>query len=155
MDTDGSGTLDKEEFEAVMMVLFGNVMMRVLIQYACTLLVVPMIAQLVLNGIAWCIHYAYQTIATLDEHYQFADVVEVNMERIWVQAITFWSDKVPAVAHTVGAYISGCLDAIPDSVWNSIPLTLLSSILSLILIPWSLMKIDDLFQILASTKSNK
>jgi hypothetical protein len=155
MDQDGSGTLDKEEFEAVMMVLFGNVMMRVLIQYACTLIVVPMIAQLLLDGIAWCIHYAYQTIATLDEHYHLADVVEVRMEQIWVLAITFWSDKVPPVAHTVGASISGCLDSVPDSVWNTIPLTLLSTILSLMLIPWSLMKIDDLFQMLASTKSNK
>ena len=42
------------------------------------------------------------------------------------------------------------VDKIPDSVWSTIPLTLISTILSMMIVPWTLMKIDDFFQYIAS-----
>ena len=155
MDQDGSGSLDREEFEAVMMVLFGNVMLRVAFQYACTLLIVPLIAKSILDGFIWGIYYLYGVISTLDEHSQLADTVEMSLERIWSEAIAFWSDKVPVQLLTAGDVISGYLSAIPESVWNTIPLTLISTILSMMLIPWTLMKVDDFFQGLAENKGGK
>ena len=49
MDMDNSGTLDKEEFEQVMMILFGNVLFRIVIQYSLTLIIVPLFAQMILD----------------------------------------------------------------------------------------------------------
>lgn len=154
MDADGSGHLDKEEFEAVMMVLFGNVMMRVAIQYACTLLIVPMIAQGLLNGMLWIVHSICTMISTLDEHNSLANSIELGLEHLWHHAISFWSAKLPTFVHTAGSVVHGWLQAIPESVWNTIPLTLLSTVLSLMLIPWSLLQIDDFFQRLAERSNN-
>lgn len=155
MDQDKSGSLDKEEFEAVMMVLFGNVMLRVAFQYACTLLIVPLIAKSFLDGVIWIIYAIYGFVSTLDEHSQLADVVEVSMEHIWKEAVTFWSSRMPLVFLSAGSTFSGWIDAIPESVWNTIPLTLISTLLSMMLIPWSLMKIDDFFQWLAEKKGQE
>lgn len=44
MDTDHSGVLDKIEFRQVIVLLFGNIFVRVLIQWICTLLIVPYLA---------------------------------------------------------------------------------------------------------------
>jgi hypothetical protein len=149
MDVDGSGSLDRDEFDAVMMVLFGNVLLRVLFQYACTLLIVPLIAQLILGGIVRGIKMTYQFVSTLDEHSQMADIVEVELEQIWEALTVRVHDLMPGQVRQWGALLSGYAKAVPSSVWNTIPLTLLSTILSLMIIPWSLMKIDDFFQSLA------
>ena len=151
MDTDGSGHLDRDEFEAVMMVLFGNVMMRVAIQYACTLLIVPLIAQAVLTGFNWLVDMTSIILLTLDEH----NFVELTIEHVWRHAMHFWSSKLPSVVHKTGDVVHGWVQAIPDSVWNTIPLTLLSTVLSLMLVPWSLLQIDDFFQRLAERSNAK
>lgn len=155
MDSDGSGHLDRDEFEAVVMVLFGNVMMRVVIQYACTLLIVPMIAQAILSTITGTIQFVYLLIATLDERNSLANSVELLLEHLWHHAITFWSSKIPSFVYSGVEVVQGWLDAIPDSVWESIPLTLVSTILSCMLVPWSLLQIDDLFQRLAESSNAK
>lgn len=157
MDADQSGSLDKEEFEAVMMVLFGNVMTRVAIQYACTLLIVPMIAQAVLDGLVWLTGRAYQEITTLDEHYDLANTVELSLEGIWANASKLWDERVPEPVQDglvkVGTQVQEWINLVPESVWSTIPLTLLSTVLSLMLIPWSLLKIDAFFQSLADRGS--
>lgn len=149
MDVDQSGSLDREEFDAVMMVLFGNVLLRVLFQYACTLLIVPLIAQTILTGIVRGIKTSYQFVSSLDEHSLIADVVEVELEQVWEDVTTRLRDLMPEQVHKLGTFLWKYIDAVPSSVWNTIPLTLLSTILSLMIIPWSLMKIDDFFQSLA------
>jgi hypothetical protein len=39
MDLDGSGLLDHEEFQEVMSVLFGNIVLRVIAQWSLTIMV--------------------------------------------------------------------------------------------------------------------
>jgi hypothetical protein len=152
MDVDGSGTLDKEEFGQVMMVLFGNVMMRVLFQYACTLMIVPLVAKALLDGVISAINFGCIFVSNLDEHSQWADSVELAIEHAWSHAIAWWGVKVPAVVQEAGTVVYGWFHMIPAGVWSTVPLTLMSTILSLMLIPWSLMKIDDFFQIMAERK---
>lgn len=155
MDSDGSGHLDREEFEAVVMVLFGNVMMRVVIQYACTLLIVPMIAQAILSTITGSIRFVYLLIATMDERNSLANYLELFLEHLWYHAITFWSSKIPSFVYHGMEVVQEWLAVIPDSVWESLPLTLVSTILSCMLVPWSLLQIDDLFQRLAEYSNVK
>jgi len=149
MDTDQSGYLDREEFEAVMMVLFGNVMMRVAIQYSFTLLVVPMIAQILLDVIMQIVNHAYTIITTLDEKYELFNRIESSLEHILKSTIDFWKTLIPLpVTRGLGS-VQELLELIPESVWNTIPLTLLSTVLCLVLVPWALFKIDEFFQGLA------
>ena len=42
---------------------------------------------------------------------------------------------------------------IPDSVWNAVPLTLVSTILGIVVVPWCIFQVDDFFQRLADTKA--
>jgi len=161
MDVDNSGHLDREEFEAVMMVLFGNVLMRVLFQYACTLLLVPILAQYVWKGLCWLIQWVYTMITTLDEHSKVADAVEVSLESIWNDAVLFWKELlpwekvIPTFVYSIQNTLQGWLAAVPSSVWDTVPLTFISAILSLMLIPWSLLKIDDYFQSIADKKAKE
>jgi hypothetical protein len=87
----------------------------------------------------------------LDEHSQFADTVEVSLETVWEELMDFLHSHitVPAVVSNVTSTLKGYAQAVPSTVWNSVPLTIVSTILSLMIIPWSLMKIDDFFQSLA------
>ena len=172
MDVDNSGRLDRDEFENVIMVLFGNVLTRVLLQYVCTLLLVPLIAQYILRGIIGSIYYAYETITTLDEHSAVADNIEVTLETIWsevceyVNSILFypiamssiWDDIhniIPDIVWTYTDKIVDIISSIPNSVWEGIPITLISTILSIMLVPWSLMKVDDIFQSIAAARGRK
>ena len=94
MDIDNSGRLDKDEFENVIMVLFGNVLTRVLLQYACTLMIVPFIAQYILKGVINGIFWTYETITTLDEHSDVADSIEVTIETIFHEIYEFINHTV-------------------------------------------------------------
>jgi hypothetical protein len=149
MDEDHSGHLNREEFEAVMMVLFGNVMVRVALQYILTLLLVPMIAQYLLNEYARLVEVIYCIIATLDEQHPLFNAIELTLEHTWKTAIDFWSPMIPVVVNRAFDKVQGFLSAVPDSVWNTIPVTLLSTVMTLTLVPWTLIKIDDFFQRIA------
>ena len=140
------------------MVLFGNVLMRVAIQFACTLCLVPILAQYVLDGMLWLSGYMYYLGTTLDDHSSIIDQAETTLLGFWNETTTWWDellpwdDIVPNVMWTVVDKGKEAFDAIPASVWATIPLTLISTILSIILVPWSMLKIDDWFASLAEKK---
>jgi hypothetical protein len=149
MDKDKSGALDKKEFELVMMVLFGNVLLRVVFQYSCTLMIVPLVANTILNFLARSFTTTVTFLQNMDQHSQVADTFELFLERL-VDA--FWGmlgRVTPNVIQHGGSHLAGLLQSIPSSVWAALPLTLLSTVLGLMIVPWSLMQIDDWFQSLA------
>ena len=151
MDADGSGHLDKEEFAQVMMVLFGNVMMRVVFQYAATLMLVPLLAQYILKGLTFVFGLIPQIwndyidqYTPLDEFFEGASVQ--------IQSKIIELTQRPDLVLKVRNMYSTVLEKIPDSVWATIPLTLISSVLGMMIVPWTLMKIDDFFQSMANKK---
>ena len=155
MDRDQSGTLDKAEFQEVMMVLFGNVLFRVLAQYSMTLMIVPFVAQAMLDGIYRGIELFYIFLTTLDEHSTLMNTIEVYLESTWSDLLTRIEGHTPLMVQFMAQKVYNLLQAVPSSVWNTLPLTLLSTVLGLAVVPWSLMKIDDYFQSLADRKAAK
>lgn len=153
MDEDGSGTLDQEEFAQVMMVLFSNVLLRVMAQWSLTLMIVPLVAQYILDAIYWLIAKVYEIVTELDEHAEIFNEIELAIEGAWAWVL----EKTPPFILTAASTVKQGLDYVPDSVWNTIPLTLLSTILGLLVVPWTIMKIDDFFQDVAdpTKKQNK
>jgi EF hand len=149
MDVDQSGNLDRDEFDNVMCVLFGNVLLRVLFQYACTLMLVPILAQYIYNGFVFLVVTITTYLASLDDDWKFAIQLHAQLDLIVATISTFVEDMIPGFVQTAYITITGYIDQIPDSVWDTIPITLLSTILSLMIIPWSLLQIDDFFQYLA------
>jgi hypothetical protein len=148
MDRDGSGTLDQAEFNLVMAVLFGNVLIRVLTQWSMTLIIVPLVANLILDGIQASIIGIWDLITNLDEHSSVADRIEMSLESSWQCLVT----TTPAPLLRFVADLHDLLSFVPDSVWESIPLTFLSTVLGLVVVPWLLLQIDGFFQKMADRR---
>ena len=151
MDTDGSGQLDKQEFRCVMIYLFGNVIIRVLVQWSMTLLIVPLVAQYVLDALYGATEFVYDTITTLDEDYTLANWVELHIE---AAARMAWQ-ATPATLQTALTTAEYYIAQVPESVWNSIPLTLLSTILGIAVVPVIIFSIDEFFTKMASRNARK
>mmetsp|Transcript_28341 Transcript_28341/g.68942 ORF Transcript_28341/g.68942 Transcript_28341/m.68942 type:complete len:337 (-) Transcript_28341:235-1245(-) len=152
MDDDHSGALDRDEFDNVMCVLFGNVLFRVLFQYGCTIMLVPLLAQYVYKAIVFLLGQTTAYVASLDDDLEWANRLHAQVDLIWVSITNWLEDVVPVAVQDGYDVVVSKLDDIPSEVWDTIPITLLSTILSLMIIPWSLMKIDDFFQYLAERK---
>lgn len=151
MDIDHSGSLDQDEFHCVMGVLFGNVLLRVLAQWSLTLMIVPLLAQTALNAIYATVRATAAFVANLDEHSSVADSIELTVEGTWQCLVDTTPDAIVTMVEQLHHYLS----FVPDSVWNSIPLTLLSTLLGLVVVPWTLFQIDDFFQYLAERRQRR
>jgi hypothetical protein len=150
MDLDGSGTLDRKEFEQVMMVLFGNVLLPVIFQYSVTLLIGPLLAPVILNGIGTAFRFTVAQLSQLDQYHALNVLFHgglVILATIWH---VLWHRLIlsytPTMLQTMAGFLMRQIGKIPDSIWNMLPLTFLSTILALVVVPHSLMKIDDFFK---------
>jgi EF-hand domain pair len=148
MDRDRSGTLDQSEFNQVMTVLFGNVLIRVLTQWSMTLIIVPLVANLILDGIQGSILWILNFIGNLDEHSSVADRIEVSLETSW-QCL---AATTPAPLLHFLTQLRELLSFVPESIWESIPLTFISTVLGLVVVPWLLLQIDAIFQAMADRR---
>jgi EF hand len=149
MDVDRSGSLDRDEFRAVMMLLFSNVVFRVMVQWSMTLMIVPCIARSLLDAIYATLDFLYNIVTNLDEYSHMANAFELTLEAIG-EAIV--DHLLPSIVVKLAATAHFYLQTIPDAVWNSIPLTLLSTILGMLVVPYLILQVDDFFQHLAARK---
>lgn len=149
-DVDESGTLDKEEFRQVMMVLFGNVILRVIVQWTMTIMIVPLLARRILEWVYQASERVFDFIANLDQHSSIADSIEVSFETI---CGAIWT-SLPTLMHVYAEKMGHLLRMVPDSVWNALPLTIISSVLGIVVVPWIIFKVDDFFQWLADRKTS-
>jgi len=152
-DKDNSGHLDREEFDNVMTVLFSNVLFRVMLQYSMTLMIVPFLAQMILTGFTNAIHSVWNLITQLDEHSTYANQVELAIEGARDKVLEVYSEHAPEFFQNAVTKVADVIDSIPDSVWSTVPLTLTSAILGIMIVPWSILKMDDFFQYLADKKA--
>jgi len=151
MDADGSGALDKEEFREVMEVLCSNVFTRVMAQWALTLLIVPLVAKYILDGLAFVFGFFWTKLQDLD---QYEDLEAVVMEKVY--AGQDWAvQKLPAVVITYGEKAKEIIDSVPAENLATIPVTLLSCILGCLVVPYTIFKIDEFFQSMADKKQKK
>ena len=154
-DLDNSGTLDRDEFGEVIAVLCGNVFTRVFAQWSLTLIIVPMVAKLLLDGVVSFVSFCCDALTNLEGYdaMQAAFLTQCNQTGGWLY------EKFPAflikAGSTLASRIQGIVDVIPDSVWSTIPVTLVSCILGCLAVPYIIFKIDDFFQALAERKTTK
>lgn len=138
-----------------MMVLFGNVLFRVACQYALTLALVPFTARTILNVLTGIVSFLVTTVQRLDEHSSLADTVEKFIERLGALFYSILIAYTPGILQTIGSKLAHIIEQVPPSVWSAVPLTLISTILGMMAIPWTLMKVDDFFQELADKKAKQ
>mmetsp|Transcript_23982 Transcript_23982/g.43370 ORF Transcript_23982/g.43370 Transcript_23982/m.43370 type:complete len:345 (-) Transcript_23982:179-1213(-) len=148
MDEDNSGSLDETEFLEVMKLLCSSILLRVTIQWTMTLMIVPLLAQYLLDGIQFLIVFVAASIAGVD-----------IIEDLWKALVTFTEDEIayvssfiPSMIKATGSKLYELLCMIPESVWEVLPLTLLTCILGCLAVPCMLFKLDDHIQNLAEKK---
>jgi len=186
LDANRDGLLDKAEFQTVLALLMGNVMSRIFFQFACTLLIVPVVAQAVLSK-TMDLYYGYllptTTVVTTVVMTEFQDKYQplLEMALCWDLIQTYGSIVMNKatdylfqnnnnttidlglgllqggataaqlfVADKYDVFIRQPIHDIPQETWDSLPLTLLSAILTMIIVPYSILKTDDFFQWLAN-----
>lgn len=152
-DRDNSGTLDREEFLEVMSVLCGNIFTRVFAQWSLTLIIVPLVAKLILDGIVWLVNFGWDKVTHLEDYDAIENVFTIRSKQIgnWLYGNTpALFLKLASMGRTKA---QGFLDMVPDSVWQTIPVTLVSCILGCLAVPYIIFKIDDYFQALAEKKN--
>jgi len=173
LDANGDGCLDKQEFRSVLALLMGNVLARIVFQFACTLVLVPLLAQTVLEGAAeahgcisaWIVATllpVWETHGPLLEYALGLDLVRAHLPVAWGKvADVMRSDALPLWLQVALATASETLETevlvrvreIPLETWDSLPLTILSTVLALVIVPLSISKTDAFFQFLAQAFS--
>jgi len=155
MDVDNSGSLDREEFTQVMTVLCSNVLTRVMAQWALTLILVPLMAQYILVAISWAAIVAWTNFTELENYDEITD----RCGEIGYQAKDWVVERVPGVvlAHldTAGSKLFKLLESVPDSVWDTLPVTLMSCMLGIIFVPYTIFTIDEFFASMADRKKKE
>jgi len=143
-DVNNDEQLSLFEFKSVMMLLFSNVLLRVLVQWMLTILIVPMISQKIVHDIESGLNATWIFITELDEHTSLANSIEIAVESVRDYLLSFgW----------INASFSFLWNLIPVSVLNTIPITLCSILLASVVVPWIIFKIDDTFQWIADRLS--
>ncbi len=113
-----------------------------------TLIIVPLVAQYILNAL-YFIHTTFWNIVTdLDEYSPDMDKIELMIE----STRDVVASKLARVLVATNHMIMELLDKVPTSVWNTVPLTLLSCVLGCLAVPYIIFKIDDYFQEVAEKK---
>lgn len=180
LDINRDGSLDKGEFQMVLVLLMGNVMSKILFQFVCTLLVVPFVANAIfentLNGFGY-IHGVVKEswLPVFQEQYQPLLEVALGWDLITRYAsIAFATTtnaarnsgiadrlfdlvEVPVqyVVEKYDAFVLQPIGEIPQETWDSLPLAFVSTILTMIIVPLSIVKTDDSFRFLANRFGGK
>mmetsp|Transcript_39295 Transcript_39295/g.59337 ORF Transcript_39295/g.59337 Transcript_39295/m.59337 type:complete len:157 (-) Transcript_39295:2363-2833(-) len=116
-DEDNSGDIDEEEFTKIMIVLFSQITSRIGAYYAILILLVP-----------------YLISGTL----AFLDLIGVDTALIALDR-GVWDRYAPQV-------LQDLFDKIPDSVWETLPDTLIGIFMMMFVIPMAWDYMDIFFQ---------
>ena len=115
-----------------------------------TLVIVPLVAQYILN----ILHYIHTTfwniVMNLDEYSPVMDKLELVIEHMR----DYIASKLPRFVMGTFHVIQLGLNKVPTSVWNTVPLTLISCMLACLAVPYIIFKVDDYFQELAEQKKH-
>lgn len=157
MDLDGSGALDKDEFAKVMMVLFGNVFIRVIVQWHLTIIFVPMIAKFAIFFVTYLYALAMKTLQDLDEYHQMRQAYDLTDDetiigKIWERNVNV---GIRVALGLIGKSCNYVFQFVPSSFWATLPVTILSTILGMIVVPYVIFRVDDFFMLLGDLRQGK
>ncbi len=153
MDVDHSGTLSEKEFEEVMIVLCSSIVSRVLLLFSMTIFLIPILAR---NTVSLLLQlYAQESLKsfvttswnTFANNPIFFKITSQNQNKL--------SHILYSTYTTCGNATYFVLTKIPRTVLDTMPFTLVSSILGSLLVPWCLLKMDAFFETMAKGSVDK
>lgn len=135
LDKDGSGHLSREEFGAVMAILLSQITSRIALYMVFPIVIIPLISQAIVDwfssGMVW-------TRERLVSNPTGSSMISIPscIQEVIVKTI----DKIGEV--------------VSEDALEKIPLTLISTVLGMLLLPWAVFQLDAFFNNLAVAKKN-
>jgi hypothetical protein len=127
LDTDGSGQLSREEFGTVMTLLLSQITSRIVLYMIFPLAIIPLFARFIMDGITW------------------------GMEK-WGQRIHEIGVPLPlCIQEATTTVVQKMNDIVPVDIWEKLPMTLISTMLGMLVLPWAIFQLDAFFNKLAAT----
>lgn len=115
-------------------------------------MIVPMLAQKMLDFFGWGIGTGWETLSELDNFEALESTAWAHFDELSEVVTNALPEQVVLFCSRIVSNVTYIVDMIPDSVWSTIPVTLISCILSLIAVPFTILTIDDYFQKMADEK---
>ena len=150
-DIEEHGYLNRQEFGKVMVLMFSNVLFRVAVQWTMTILIVPLVAKEVLDVVSWSSATAVGTLHTLREESWLFGLLYRAVA--WLCGKCLW--MLPAQIFFVMDTWKELRQLVPDRIWSAVPLTLLSTLLGILIVPLLIYKIDSTTQWVADRRHTK
>lgn len=148
-DSTGTGGLDRGEFRRVVMVLFGNILARVFVQYTLTIIVVPLVAKSVLEFLTWDSQRFWDFWTKPKAVRQLGRELTLDYFMDWSVA------SMPSTRRTFFTKLYYFVRVGSDEFWETFPLTFMTILLGLVIAPFGLYYFDDLFQYAVEYRENR
>ncbi|CAB9509234.1 expressed unknown protein [Seminavis robusta] len=148
-DNTNTGGLDRDEFRRIMIVLFGNVFARVVVQYTLTLLVVPLIAKSAVDFLTldmqgfWDYWTKPKRLRRMGDEFTLDDFIDWNITSFPSSRRTFFTKMYKLFR--IGS----------DSFWDTFSLTFMTVVLGIVIAPLVLHYCDDFVQYAVAWKDNR
>jgi hypothetical protein len=136
VDTDNSGTLDRQEFATVMQILYSQVFTRIVIQWTLTLILVPVTTKHIIK-------YTTLFLFALREFWKDIDDDLDPLQRLLWKLWESWLYYSPEALDQVGAICWLIFCKIP---WKSMPPVMLTVAQTSVALPWALNHVEDFFR---------
>ena len=136
LDTDNSGTLDREEFVTVMTILYSQVFTRIVIQWTLTLMIVPVTTKYILNYATLFLFAVHNFWKDIDDD---LDPLQRLLWKVWDIFLYYSPEKLDQVGLIAWMIIS----KIP---WKSMPPIILTVGQVSVALPYVLNHVEDFFR---------
>lgn len=134
LDVDDSGQLNREEFGSVIALLVSQITTRVLLYLIFPLVIIPFSAEFIID--------IFSGIKMDERITNFA-----NSARNCIVP-----DGIKDIFLVVREKVT---EIVPDDLWERIPLTFISAMLGLIVLPWTVIQMDAFFNNMAASKKKE
>ena len=115
-------------------------------------MIVPMLAQKMLDIVGWGVGTGWEMLSEWDNYEALESTALAHFEELSAVVTNALPEQAVVFCSRIVSNVNYIVDMIPDSVWSTIPVTLISCILSLIAVPFTILTIDDYFQKMADDK---
>jgi hypothetical protein len=131
LDVNNSGVLEFEEFISGMKILYSMVLTRIVVQWSLTLLIVPVLSEWMID---WCNNNTYIHFLRIVDIF---NMIYQLLFQVWTKLISYIPPR--------HAMASDTLHKISATVWKRLPLTLIMSIQTSLILPYLLSHVENLF----------
>mmetsp|Transcript_27810 Transcript_27810/g.34351 ORF Transcript_27810/g.34351 Transcript_27810/m.34351 type:complete len:399 (-) Transcript_27810:197-1393(-) len=156
LDKDKTGTLNKDEYLVLMTILCSQITTRIALQLAMTMMVVPLMAQYLIDAIQYIIHFGYVAYKGMNGSsvvmYEISESIIGIFGHVWGLCVLLTPRVIQSYVLLIAEHMKGFLTT--EVLTETLPLTTMSCALGCLLVPWLLYQCDEFYNKIASRKKS-